>query len=202
MITSIIGAVPWSSGRVLDLGSESKSSVLACSMCPWEMHFKPQCVSRPRREMGRFVSRGVMLRVCGCILIRKPRRIFRWICGWYRSYDWESYLSKSAEQSSESGPQFNIKMSSYQYRKSHCGDKTVVRSSYLHNGISYTGKMWSLYWIRAQVIYFTFIRCEKQLLIDSQTSTVQPLKFGNGKQFDFTLYRTYGYLVPMLELGD
>ena len=38
----------------------------------------------------------------------------------------------------------------YQYRKSHCGDKTVVRSSYLHNGISYTGKMTSLYWIRAQ----------------------------------------------------
>ena len=42
-------------------------------------------------------------------------------------------------------------MSSYQYRKSHCGDKTVVRSSYLHNGISYIGKMSSLYWIRAQV---------------------------------------------------
>ena len=40
-------------------------------------------------------------------------------------------------------------MSSYQYRKSHCGDKTVVRSSYLHNGISYTGKTTSLYWIRA-----------------------------------------------------
>ena len=39
---------------------------------------------------------------------------------------------------------FSIKMSSYQYRKSHCGDKTVVRSSYLHNGISYTGKMSSL----------------------------------------------------------
>ena len=44
---------------------------------------------------------------------------------------------------------FNIKMPSYQYRKSHCGDKTVVRSSYLHNGISYTGKMTSLYWIGA-----------------------------------------------------
>ena len=42
-------------------------------------------------------------------------------------------------------------MSSYQYRKSHCGDKTVVRSSYLHNGISYTGKMTSLYWIGALV---------------------------------------------------
>ena len=45
------------------------------------------------------------------------------------------------------GPQFNIKMLSYQYRKSHCGDRTVIRSSYLHNGISYTGKMTSLYWI-------------------------------------------------------
>ena len=55
------------------------------------------------------------------------------------------------------GPRFNIKISSYQYRKSHCGDKTVVRSSYLHNGISYTGKMISLYWIRAQIF------------IDSQT---------------------------------
>ena len=44
-------------------------------------------------------------------------------------------------------PWFNIKMSSYQYRKSHCGDKTVVRSSYLHNEISYTIKMSSLYWI-------------------------------------------------------
>ena len=44
---------------------------------------------------------------------------------------------------------FNMKMSSYQYRKSHCEDKTIVRSSYLHNGISYTGKKSSLYWIRA-----------------------------------------------------
>ena len=50
-----------------------------------------------------------------------------------------------------SGPWFNIKMPSYQYRKSHCGDKTVVRSSYLHNGISYAGKMSSLYWIRALI---------------------------------------------------
>ena len=47
------------------------------------------------------------------------------------------------------GPWFNIKMSSYQYRKSHYGDKTVVRSSYLHNGISFTGKMTYLYWIKA-----------------------------------------------------
>ena len=49
----------------------------------------------------------------------------------------------------EAGPWFNIKMPSYQYRKSHCGDKTVVRPSYLHNMISNTGKN-SLYWIGAQ----------------------------------------------------
>ena len=48
------------------------------------------------------------------------------------------------------GPRFNIKISSYLYRKAHCGDKTVVRSSYLHDGIYYTGKKTSLYWIRAQ----------------------------------------------------
>ena len=44
------------------------------------------------------------------------------------------------------GPWFNITMSSNQYRKSHCGYKTVIRSSYLHNGISYTGMIKSLYW--------------------------------------------------------
>ena len=46
------------------------------------------------------------------------------------------------------GPWFNIKMSSYQHRKSHCGDKAILRPSFLHNGISYTGKT-SLYWIGA-----------------------------------------------------
>ena len=50
------------------------------------------------------------------------------------------------------GPWFNIKTSSHQYRNSHCGDKTVIRSSYLHNGISYTDKMASLYWIAPLVM--------------------------------------------------
>ena len=45
------------------------------------------------------------------------------------------------------GPWFNKNTSSYQYRKSHYGDKTILRPSYLHNGISHTGKMTSLYWI-------------------------------------------------------
>ena len=50
-----------------------------------------------------------------------------------------------------SGPWFNKKISSYQYRKYYCGDKTILRPSYLHNGISYTGKTTSLYWVRALV---------------------------------------------------
>ena len=49
------------------------------------------------------------------------------------------------------GPRFSIKLTSYQYRKSHCGDKTILRPSYLPNGISYTGKITSLYWIGALV---------------------------------------------------
>ena len=53
-------------------------------------------------------------------------------------------------QNEETGSWFNIKMSYYQCRKTHCGDKTILRSSYLHNGIPYTGKTISLYWIRAQ----------------------------------------------------
>ena len=50
-------------------------------------------------------------------------------------------------------------MSSYQYRKSHCGDKTILRPSYLHNGISYTGKMSSLYWIGALVLQTSQDQC-------------------------------------------
>ena len=37
------------------------------------------------------------------------------------------------------------KMSSYQHKKSQCGEKTILRPSYLRNGISYTGKATSLY---------------------------------------------------------
>ena len=58
------------------------------------------------------------------------------------------------------GPRFNIKMPSYQYRKSHCEDKTVVRSSYLHNGTFYTDKTSSLYWIGALVTAATALICK------------------------------------------
>ena len=57
------------------------------------------------------------------------------------------------------GGWYNIKMSSYQYRKSHYGDKTILRPSYPHNRISYTGKIISLYWNRALVLIIDMNFC-------------------------------------------
>ena len=70
---------------------------------------------------------------------------------------------------------FNIKMSSYRYRKSHCGDKTVVRSSYLHNGISFAGKMTSLYWISPQKAIQNYINSSHNPWYMSDTCTAPQL---------------------------
>ena len=58
------------------------------------------------------------------------------------------------------GGWFNIKATSYQYRKSHCGDKTILRPSYLHNVFSYTGKMSSIYRTRALVLNWLAVQME------------------------------------------
>ena len=39
------------------------------------------------------------------------------------------------------------KMSSYQHRKSHCGDKTILRPSHRHNRISFTDRALFVHWI-------------------------------------------------------
>ena len=57
------------------------------------------------------------------------------------------------------GPWFNIKMLSYQYRNSHWGDKMILWPSYIHNGISYTGKMTSLYWFSSLVAILSHCWC-------------------------------------------
>ena len=60
-------------------------------------------------------------------------------------------------------------MSSYQYRKTHCGDTTILRPSYLQNGISFTGKTTYLYWIRALIIsrrYVLYMVANTYLVID------------------------------------
>ena len=49
------------------------------------------------------------------------------------------------------GPWISIKMSSYPYRECHSKDHLVVTSSYIQNGISYTYKVVSLYWIISRV---------------------------------------------------
>ena len=40
-----------------------------------------------------------------------------------------------------------IKMRSCQYGICHCGDKTILKYFYRHNGISYTGRITYIYWI-------------------------------------------------------
>ena len=56
-----------------------------------------------------------------------------------------NYKFKKSFQQWDPGTRFNIKIPSYQYRKSHCGDKTILWLSW----ICYAGKTISSYWIRA-----------------------------------------------------
>ena len=63
-----------------------------------------------------------------------------------------SQTSISAHHCILLGPDSIWRCPSYQYRKSHCGAKTVVTSSYLLNEISYNGKMASLYWTNLLVV--------------------------------------------------
>ena len=100
----------------------------------------------PERKLGK-LHEGIML-------IFVPEKIGHYF--WWRVYQMSvisqhplSLITGSSPRN-KPGPWFNIKMSSYQYRKSHGGDKTILRPSYLHHGISYTGKTTSLYWIGAQ----------------------------------------------------
>ena len=64
-------------------------------------------------------------------------------------------LPRSTKSKSCPGPRFNLNMTSYQYRKVHCGDKANLWSSHLHTGIPYTGMMTSLYWIWAMAPEFS-----------------------------------------------
>ena len=90
--------------------------------------------------------------------------LFDWVYSWESTFPIGSYICLGSKETFwhrvsrqlisnvetlEPGSLFNIKMSSYQYRESRCWDKTVLRSSYLHNGNYYTGKTASLFWINA-----------------------------------------------------
>ena len=119
-----------------------------------------------RRSMWNWYRRSIKQRYVG--VERNCHAIWRTVCWGHKDVmPWKRFphfwlfakgiIHRSSVTggflSQRAGPWFNIKTTSYQYRKSHCGDKTVVRSSYLHNGISYTGKISSLYWISPQVMW-------------------------------------------------
>ena len=82
-----------------------------------------------------------------------PKSLFSTICvgNVLITGGFHSQRASNVEAVTVSVGRFNIKMISYLYKKSHCVDKTISWLSYLHNGIFYTGKMTSLYWIRAMV---------------------------------------------------
>ena len=75
----------------------------------------------------------------------------------------KSNFYKSALFCPDYGGRLNIKVSSYQYRKFLCG-KTVVRSSYLHNEISYTGK--TTFYIESGPRFCTQPRCSNTNIVD------------------------------------
>ena len=56
-------------------------------------------------------------------------------------------------QNKDQGPDSIWRCHLTSMRKSHCRDETILRPSYFHNGIFYTGKAVSLYWIGAQAMY-------------------------------------------------
>ena len=75
--------------------------------------------------------------------------------------------------------------------KSHCGDKTILWPSYLHNRISYTGKMASLYWVGALVTltmtccYFAICnhQCDLEQSVSVQFASGSPYLMKNWYQF-------------------
>ena len=57
------------------------------------------------------------------------------LCSW--AYHHDSFIMINEL----GGPWFSIKILSYQYSEPYCGDMMVIKLSYLHNEISYTGKI-------------------------------------------------------------
>ena len=66
-------------------------------------------------------------------------------------------------RNSTPGDWFNINMPFYHYRKSHCVYRTFLWLSYLHSGISYTGKTTSLYSLRAWSFGLFLLRSDANL---------------------------------------
>ena len=120
----------------------------------WKLfsHYWPLCEANPPITGGfRLKGQWCGDLITSSLLARRSFWINGRVVGDMGCHVWQTVIYFFAHDSfNRTRGWFNIKMPSYQYRKSHCGDKTILRPSYLHSGISYTGKMVSLYWIRAQ----------------------------------------------------
>ena len=86
----------------------------------------------------------------------------------------------------------NIKVPSYQNRKSHCGDK-IIFFFYLHNGISYTGKTDSLYLIRVLEVLSPFTT-QQICVVQSVKLWVAMQKIMSDVQVTYELYSHCWYL--------
>ena len=58
---------------------------------------------------------------------------------WFRCLHWVSHQGSTWSDQSP-GPKFSVKMASHQYRKYHCGDKSIGSLSYLLDENSFTVK--------------------------------------------------------------
>ena len=142
----------------------------------WQRFVMPYGVSGPQWVKGQehFYCRSLILYVLNWLeKTSGPRFNIKMTSFQYRSLI--LYVLNWLEKTS--GPRFNIKMTSFQYRKSHCGDKMILRPSYLHNGITCTGKTTSLYWIGAQNIFKSSIISQHWYCVGS---------------WNYSLYKTRG----------
>ena len=67
---------------------------------------------------------------------------------------WIHVTLTTTQNTTQSGPYFDRKMPSYQYRNTHYGDKIILHLSYFHNEIFCSDKTEHLYWNGAIHAYF------------------------------------------------
>ena len=93
-------------------------------MEPLERHFSVNWIKMPR----------IITNICKLL-----SNFLSWATSQWVSREYTVTIIRETQHSVFNWGWFNINISSYQYRKSHCGDKMIFQLSYLHNGSSYTG---------------------------------------------------------------
>ena len=102
-----------------------------------------------------------------------------------------TYNKRNGETIQASGGWINIKVPSYQYRDCHFGDKTILWSSYLHNGIPYPSEMKILFWIGAQLYLAKDVgvnNCSDHINIDCHLGHYYLIEFHQHTQQATRLY--------------